>query len=65
LHNNAVDKIDKVLQIFKECSVDEWAQKLKEKYLQTALNHLEEIAVLSARKKPLKELAKYLIEREY
>ena len=39
--------------------------KLKEKYLQTALNHLEEIAVFSVRKKPLKELAEYLIEREH
>ncbi len=65
LETNPADKIDKVLQIFKQCNVDEWAQKLKEKYLQTALNHLEEIAVLSARKNPLKELAEYLIEREH
>ncbi|MEP6596081.1 MAG: polyprenyl synthetase family protein [Ginsengibacter sp.] len=64
LQSNSPDKIDKVLLIFKQCNVDEWAQKLKEKYLQTALNHLEEIAVLSARKNPLKELAEYLIKRE-
>jgi len=64
LQNNSADKISKVLKIFKECNVDEWAQQLKEKYLQTAFNHLEEIAVLSERKKPLRELAKYLIQRE-
>ena len=64
LQSNPTDKIDKVLEIFKQCNVDEWAKKLKEKYLQTALNHLEEIAVLSARKSPLKELAEYLVERD-
>jgi len=64
LQNNSADKIGKVLEIFKECNVDEWAQQLKEKYLQTAFNHLEEIAVLSERKKPLRELAQYLIQRE-
>jgi geranylgeranyl diphosphate synthase type II len=65
LQSSPADKIDKVLEIFKQGNVDEWAQKLKEKYLQTALNHLEEIAVFSVRKKPLKELAEYLIEREH
>ncbi len=61
---NKVDKVNKVLAIFKECKVDEWAQQLKEKYLQTALQHLEDTAVLSVRKKPLVELAEYLIQRE-
>jgi geranylgeranyl diphosphate synthase type II len=59
------DKVDKVLKIFKDCKVDDWAQSLKEQYLQTALNHLEETAVLSVRKKPLQELAEYLISREH
>ena len=60
-----VDKVDKILQIFKDCKVDDWAKSLKEQYLQTALKHLEDTAVLSARKKPLMELADYLISREY
>ena len=64
LQNNPADKIDKVLQIFKQCNVNEWAQKLKEKYLQMALNHLEETDVPADRKRPLKELAAYLLERE-
>ena len=61
--DNPADKVEKVLQIFKDCKVDEWANELKEKYLQTALQHLEDIAVLSKRKEPLKELALFLIQR--
>ena len=64
LANNAPDKVEKVTQIFKACKVDEWAKELKSKYLQTALQHLEDTAVVSARKKPLLELADYLIQRE-
>ena len=64
LENNAADKVEKVTQIFKDCKVDEWAKELKNKFLQTALQHLEDTAVISARKKPLLELASYLIQRE-
>ncbi len=59
-----MEKVDKVLTIFKNCKVDEWAKELKEKYLQTAMQQLEDVAVLSVRKKPLTELAEYLIKRE-
>jgi geranylgeranyl diphosphate synthase type II len=65
MQNNDADKVEKVTRIFKECKVDDWAQQLKTKYLATALQHLEDIAVLSARKKPLMELAAYLIQRDY
>ena len=65
LAGNAPDKIEKVLQLYKVCKVDEWATALKEKYIQTALKHLEDAAVISARKKSLRELADYLIQREY
>lgn len=61
----ADDKINQVLQIFKEAKVDEWASELKEKYLQEALEHLEDIAVLKKRKEPLKNLAFHLIQREH
>ena len=57
-------KVDKMLQLFRDCKVDEWANQLKEKYLHTALMHLEDTAVLSARKKPLLELTEYLMVRE-
>ena len=57
-------KVDKVLQIFKDCKVDEWAGSLKEKYYREAMKHLDEIAVLSSRKTELEVLAKYLLQRE-
>jgi geranylgeranyl diphosphate synthase type II len=45
--------------------VDEWALELKNKYLDEALEHLEDIAVLSKRKQPLAELARFLVQREH
>ncbi len=58
------EKINKVLSIFRDCKVDEWAVALKEKYVQIALQHLDETAVLLVRKNPLMELTEYLIQRE-
>jgi geranylgeranyl diphosphate synthase type II len=65
MQDNPADKVQKILSLFKACNVDEWAKQLKEKYLQTALKHLDDIAVMSVRKKPLAELAEFLIQREY
>ena len=65
MSDNPANKVERVLQIFKKCEVDSWANELKEKYLQVALQHLEDIAVLSKRKEPLKELALFLIERSH
>lgn len=64
LNSNPADKVQRVLSIFKKCKVDEWAKQLKESYYQTALQHLEDTAVVSVRKKPLLELSAYLMERE-
>jgi len=61
---NKTEKVSRVLAIFSDCKVDEWAKALKEKYLQTALQHLEDTAVRAVRKQPLTELAAYLIQRE-
>lgn len=57
-------KVDEVITIFKACKVDDWARELKEKYIKEALTHLEDVAVLSARKEPLKQLTSFLIHRE-
>jgi geranylgeranyl diphosphate synthase, type II len=65
LKTNSENKVDEVLSVFRECRVDEWARELKEKYMQEAFDHLEDIAVLSKRKEPLKQLALYLIQREH
>lgn len=64
LSNNAPDKVEKVLSIFKSSGVDEWAKELKEKYISSAYQHLEDIAVVSVRKKPLRELAQFLVQRD-
>lgn len=58
------DKVQQVLQLYKACHADEWAQQLKEKYFAEAMHHLEEVAVISSRKEKLKELAMYLLQRE-
>lgn len=63
--NNAPDKVDKVLQIYRDCKVDEWSLQLKDRYLDEAMVHLEDIAVLSKRKEPLKQLAGFLIRRDH
>jgi geranylgeranyl diphosphate synthase type II len=63
--NNGNDKIEKTLEIFRDAKADQWALQLKDKYLDEALVHLEDIAVLSKRKEPLKELAHFLVRRDH
>ena len=64
LQSNAANKVEQVLNIFKKCKVDTWAEQLKEQYYKTAMVHLEKIAVLSVRKKELQFLAEYLLNRQ-
>jgi geranylgeranyl diphosphate synthase, type II len=63
--DNSPDKINKVLEIFRQCNIDKWAVNLKEKYITDAFRHLDEIAVVSSRKKPLMDLTHFLVQREY
>ncbi len=65
LEHNGSGKIEKVLQIFHDCKAGEWALELKNKYLDEAFDHLEDIAVLSKRKEPLRELAHFLVKRDH
>jgi geranylgeranyl diphosphate synthase type II len=65
LQTNDANKVEKVQAIFKSCGVDKWAIELKEKYVQLAFQHLEDIAVTSVRKEPLKQLATFLVQRDY
>ncbi|RYY40604.1 MAG: polyprenyl synthetase family protein [Chitinophagaceae bacterium] len=58
------DKVDRVLAVFRASGVDAWALELKERYLAEALQHLDDVAVLSKRKEPLRELALFLIHRD-
>lgn len=65
MSTNPTDKVKKVLSIYKNCGVDEWARSLKEKYMAEAFQQLEDIAVISVRKKPLQQLASFLVQRDY
>lgn len=65
MQENPADKVEKVLAIFRECNVDSWARTLKQSYLDKAYQQLETVAVTSTRKKPLQELADFLVAREH
>ena len=65
MDGNAKDKTEKVLRLLHDCRVNEWALQLKNKYLDEAFAHLEDVAVLSKRKEALQEMAKFLVQREH
>ncbi|MBE7169643.1 MAG: polyprenyl synthetase family protein [Williamsia sp.] len=62
---NSSEKIAQWLATYKACGVDQWAMELKEQYKNNALVCLEQISIDPARKKPLLELADFLIQRDY
>ena len=64
MDNNHADKVQEVLAIYQQCGVGDWAKSLQDNYVATSFQHLEEIAVLSIRKKPLQDLATVLVQRE-
>jgi len=64
MKENPADKVQRVLTIFRECGIEDWARQLKENYMQQAFQHLDDIAVLKARKEPLIKLAQYLVQRD-
>ncbi|MBX9785652.1 MAG: polyprenyl synthetase family protein [Chitinophagaceae bacterium] len=65
LQSSPADKVEQVLNIFRNAGVDAWALQLKNEYYEKAMHHLEEIAVMNKRKEPLRQLAQFLIQREY
>ena len=65
MKENSDTKVKEVLAIFKDSKVDQWAAELKEEYFARAMKHLEDTAVLSKRKEPLKELARFLMQRDH
>lgn len=64
MNSDVPDKVQKVTQLFRDCRVDEWALALQHQFLSEAIAHLDDIAVVSKRKEPLRELAHYLMQRE-
>lgn len=65
LQSNPADKVQQVLRIYKNTGVDQWAVQLKNQYMEKAVQHLDDIAVLSKRKEPLRQLAHFLVQRDY
>jgi geranylgeranyl diphosphate synthase, type II len=59
------DKVQRVLQVYRDCDIDGWALQLKQQYFDIAMKHLDDAAVLSNRKQPLRELAHFLVQRDH
>jgi geranylgeranyl diphosphate synthase type II len=59
------NKVELMIEWYKKTGADTSTIALKEEYFQKAMHQLEEIAVLSSRKKPLIELAEFLVQRDY
>jgi geranylgeranyl diphosphate synthase type II len=59
------EKVAGMLRIYQACGVDSWVRELKEHYRQEAFRSLEEIAVLSKRKEPLRQLVEVLLTRDH
>jgi geranylgeranyl diphosphate synthase type II len=57
--------VDKVLALMRACGADSWTRDLKQHYTDRAMRFLEEVAVVDNRKKPLRELAVYLLQRDH
>ncbi|HEY0751843.1 MAG TPA: polyprenyl synthetase family protein, partial [Chitinophagaceae bacterium] len=64
LVSDAPGKVAEVLSLYKAAKVDEWANELKEKFIREAFQHLDDVAVISKRKEPLRQLALFLTQRE-
>jgi len=64
LDSDADDKVARVLDIFDQVGVKQWALDLKKQYTDKALNALDEIVVAEERKLPLRELTFQLLSRD-
>ena len=58
-------KVDAMLKIYADCRVDQAAREAKEVYMTAAAQALQSIDVPSADKEPLRELAGYLLQRDF
>ena len=64
LQSDSMDKIERMIEIFRATGADQAAEEAKMKYMEKAGTHLEKISVPTENKLALKELAQYLLERE-
>lgn len=59
------EKIAGVLEIYKRLGAADFTRQLIADYAARAMQHLEEVVVVHSRKQPLRDLADYLLHREY
>ncbi len=65
MQHDLPEKVEAMLQIYRECRVDEAARDAKEAYTLRAADALQAIEVPAADKDPLRELAGYLLQRDF
>jgi geranylgeranyl diphosphate synthase type II len=58
-------KVQEMLDLFRACGIDAWARALKDRYIDEAATHLDDIAVTAGRKEPLRKLMHYLVQRDH
>lgn len=63
--HNPADKVAQMLDLYRATGADAKTLQLKAGFVEKAMYHLEEIAVVSSRKNLLRELAAYLIQRDH
>lgn len=64
LQSDHPDKVNQVIAIYSSCQVQDWAAREKDRFAEAAFEHLEQVAVLSSRKKYLQELGTLLLNRQ-
>lgn len=64
LQTNEPNKVDKMLTLFKETKADKECLVAVKHYSDRAFSSLDQVAVVSKRKTPLKDLAIYLLNRD-
>lgn len=65
LSGNPTDKVTRMLDLYREFGVDSWARNLKDEFMQKAWASMEDIAVVSVRKEPIRQLTEFLVKRDY
>jgi len=63
--HNPGDKVAQMLELYRATGADAKTLQLKAGFVEKAIHHLDEIAVVSSRKNLLRELAAYLIQRDH
>lgn len=65
LQGNPSDKVERMLELYRKFGVDSWARNLKDEFMQKAWSCMEDIAVVSIRKEPIRQLTEFLVKRDY